>query len=366
MPESKRVFIAATRQNDGKTMVSMGLFNAFQKRFGSVGYMKPVGQQYKIINGKKIDKDAVLFHQVYGLHDSMEWMSPIAVPKGFTENYILNPDRDRLVAKLQHAYSQIDAQNDFVLIEGTGHAGVGSVFDMSNADVAKLLNSKVIIVSLGGIGKAIDEILLNKASFDQRGVEVLGVVINKVHPDKYDRVTEITRKGLARHGIRILGCIPYEPCLTRPTMADLSEELEATIMSGEEGFGRHVGNFVIGDILPHEALDKFSGDTLLICPANREGLVMTALCGNLVEDKGPSQEVSAIIFTGGIQPHPKIMKLLQSAKMPVMMVSEDSFSVATRINRMLNKLHADETEKIEKIQQLIEAYIDVDALCQEL
>ena len=110
--QSKRIFIAATRQNDGKTMVSMGLFHAFQKRFGSVGYMKPVGQQYKIINGKKIDKDAVLFHQVYGLHDSMEWMSPIAVPKGFTEDYILNPDRERLVAKLQHAYGKIANQNE--------------------------------------------------------------------------------------------------------------------------------------------------------------------------------------------------------------------------------------------------------------
>ncbi len=93
---------------------------------------------------------------------------------------------------------------------------------------------------------------------------------------------------------------------------------------------------------------------------------MTALCGTLVEDNAASQEVSAIIFTGGIQPHPKIMRLLQAAKMPVMMVQEDSFSVATRINRMLNKLHADETEKIEKIQELIETHIDVDALCLEL
>lgn len=362
--DHKRVFVAATRQNDGKTMVSMGLFHAFQKRYGSVGYMKPVGQQYKVIDGKKIDKDAVLFHQVYGLHDSMAWMSPIAVPKGFTENYILNPDRDRLVTKLQQAYTNISDKNDFVLIEGTGHAGVGSVFDMSNADVANLLGAKVIIVSLGGIGKAIDEILLNKASFDQRGVEVVGVVINKVQPDKYERVTEITRKGLARHGIKVLGCIPYEPFLTRPTVGDLCDELDATMMSGEEGRGRHVGHFVIGDILPHEALDHFSGDTLLICPANREGLIMTALCGSLVE--GASQEVSTIVFTGGIQPHPKIMTLLQAAKMPVMMVSEDSFSVATKINRMLNKLHADETEKIEKIQHLIESYVDVDGLCREL
>ncbi|NBV84081.1 hypothetical protein EBR57_08180, partial [bacterium] len=54
----KKVFVAATRQNDGKTMVSLGLFNAFQKRFKDVAYMKPVGQQYRVVDGKKIDKDA--------------------------------------------------------------------------------------------------------------------------------------------------------------------------------------------------------------------------------------------------------------------------------------------------------------------
>lgn len=364
--QTKRIFVAATRQNDGKTMVSLGLFHAFQKRYGAVGYMKPVGQQYKVINGKKIDKDAVLFHQVYGLEDAMAWMSPIAVPRGFTEDYIRHPDRTRLEDKLKTAYAHLSAQNDFVLIEGTGHAGVGSVFDMSNADVAKLLDTKVVLVSLGGVGKAIDEILLNKASFDQRGVTVLGVVINKIHPDKYDKIVEVTRQGLARHGIPVLGCIPYEPILTRPTLGDLCDELEAVVMSGEERLGDYIGHFVIGDMLPHEALDQFGSDSLLICPANNEGLVMTALCGRLLDTGTSTRDVSAIVFTGGIQPHPKIMQVLRLANMPVMMVQEDAFSVATRINRMLNKLHADETQKIEKIQELIETYIDVDGICQYL
>ena len=33
MPNPKRLFVAATRQNDGKTMVSLGLYHAFQKHF---------------------------------------------------------------------------------------------------------------------------------------------------------------------------------------------------------------------------------------------------------------------------------------------------------------------------------------------
>jgi len=41
-----RVFIAATRQNDGKTTTSLGLLSALQKRLQKVGYIKPVGQRF--------------------------------------------------------------------------------------------------------------------------------------------------------------------------------------------------------------------------------------------------------------------------------------------------------------------------------
>jgi dethiobiotin synthetase len=79
---------------------------------------------------------------------------------------------------------------------------VGSVIDCSNADVAALLGSQAIIISGGGIGRAIDEIMLNKALFDLCKVPVLGVIINKVLPDKLDKIKSIVGKGLERKGIR--------------------------------------------------------------------------------------------------------------------------------------------------------------------
>ena len=39
-----------------------------------------------------------------------------------------------------------------VVYEGTGHPGVGSVVDLSNAEVARQLESEVILVLEGGIG----------------------------------------------------------------------------------------------------------------------------------------------------------------------------------------------------------------------
>jgi BioD-like phosphotransacetylase family protein len=55
-----RVFIAATRQNDGKTTTSLGLIAALQKHFPRIGYIKPVGQRFVEIEEQKIDEDSVL------------------------------------------------------------------------------------------------------------------------------------------------------------------------------------------------------------------------------------------------------------------------------------------------------------------
>jgi len=365
MNTPKKVFVAATRQNDGKTMVSLGLFQAFKKRYDRVGYMKPVGQQYRLVEGQKIDKDAVLFGNVYQLHDRRMDMSPIAVSRGFTESFIDQPDTHWIGDQIDDALRRLQADKSLILFEGTGHAGVGSVFDMSNADVAQRVGAKVVLVAPGGIGKCIDEIMLNKACFDMRGVSLAGVIINKVEPDKYDKISEYVHRGLSRHGIPVLGVIPFVKLLIRPTVAELYEEFGAELLSGHANLNQSVGHFVIGDMRPHDALDYFRGDTLLICPANREELVMTALCSSILDPDG-SHDVAAIVFTSGIRPHEKMMDLIRSSRIPMMMVQEDSFSVATKINRMLFKIHAEESQKIEKIQSLIEDHVDVDRLCQQL
>src|SRR5215210_4728597 len=208
-----RVFVAATQQNDGKTTTALGLFAALKKRLGRIGFIKPVGQRFVEVDGKRIDEDSVLIDRTFGGHTPLEDMSPIAVEPDFTRKYIRQSNSDFLTRRIQNSFDRAAWEKEFVIIEGTGHAGVGSVFDLSNARVAKLLNSKVLLVTKGGIGRAIDEVALNKALFDKEGVEIIGVVLNKVLPGKTERIEEFTRAGLKRLGIDLLGVIPLEPVL---------------------------------------------------------------------------------------------------------------------------------------------------------
>src|ERR1700748_565237 len=213
-----RGFIAATRQNDGKTTTSLGLIAALQKNFPRVGYIKPVGQRFVEIEEQKIDEGSILMDSVYRLNCPLVDMSPIAVEPDFTRKYLQAANNEALVKKIQKAFDRVAWEKDFVLCEGSGHAGVGSVFDLSNARVAKILGAKVIIVSQGGIGKPIDEIALNQALFEKEGVEIIGVILNKVMGEKVEYITDFARRGLKRKGLELLGVIPHQRVLSSPTI----------------------------------------------------------------------------------------------------------------------------------------------------
>src|SRR6202451_2393307 len=226
-----RVFIAATRQNDGKTTVSLGLIAALQKRFPRVGYIKPVGQRFVEIEDEKIDEDTVLMDAVYRLDCPLVDMSPIAVAPDFTRTSLVAANNDALVKKIQKAFDRVSWERDFVLCEGSGHAGVGSVFDLSNARVAKILGAKVIIVSQGGIGKPIYQIAVNQALCEKEKVEIIGVILNKVLGEKMEFITEFARRGLKRKGLELLGVIPHQQVLSNPTIDLIREELGATMLN---------------------------------------------------------------------------------------------------------------------------------------
>lgn len=361
MADEMKVYIGATRQNDGKTIVCLGLVKAFIKRLKKVGYIKPVGQQFRVIDDKKIDKDAILMQSCYKFKENLKDMSPIAVPKGFTENYILHENREELKKSVVEAYKRVSVGKKMVVIEGTGHAGVGSVFDMSNAEVAKLLGASVILVSCGGVGRPIDEIMLNKPTFDVLGINILGVIVNKIYPEKYKKISGFVKKGLKRKGIEVLGIIPHSTILSSPTLAELLDDINGELLSGRENLDNTVNKIVVGAMAPHEALDYFGPGTLLITPGNREDIILAAMSGSL---PGTTKTfcVSGIVLTCGVIPHKNVLHLMKEVPIPVIAVEDDTFTAASKINSFIVKIKPGETKKINATEQLIEKYVDVDRI----
>jgi BioD-like phosphotransacetylase family protein len=358
-----RVFIAATRQNDGKTTTSLGLIAALQPFFPRVGYIKPVGQRFIEIEEQKIDEDTVLMDAVYRLNTPLVDMSPIAVEPDFTRKYLLAANNEALIKKIQKAFDRVAWEKDFVLCEGSGHAGVGSVFDLSNARVAKLLDAKVIIVSQGGIGKPIDEIALNQALFEKEGVEIIGVILNKVIGEKVDYVSDFARRGLKRKGLELLGVLPYKQILNNPSIELIREELHAELLNPTANLGSLVDDVVVGAMSAQNAIKFFAPGTLLITPGDREDMVLAA-CASLENRDGP--KMAGIVLTGGLRPSQKILDLIHFSNAPFMLAKDDSYQVASKVNNLIVKTRPSDSEKITLIRDIVAKNINVKRIIEAL
>lgn len=362
---TKRIFIAATMQNDGKTTISLGLIHAFRKQFKNIGFIKPVGQRYLIEEGYKVDEDSVLINKVCGIGCNLSDMSPIAVERGFTERYISRPNQKKLTEKIKKSFSIVAKNSDLVIVEGTGHAGVGSVFDLSNVSVARLLRSDVILITGGGIGRPIDEIMLNKALFDKEGVKLTGVIINKVLPDKYNKINRLVRLGLERKGIKVLGVIPYKKTLSIPSLEQLREELGADILWGEKYLDNLADNIIVAAMEPFDVLNYLKDRVLVITPGDREDVVMTILSSQVVGGK-KDFDIVGIILTGGIPPHKEVMRVITRTNIPVLFSKEDTYRVAARVHDRIIKIRPEDQAKVDLAIALTKEYIDLDSIIKAL
>jgi BioD-like phosphotransacetylase family protein len=357
-----RVFIAATRQNEGKTTISLGLLAALQQFYPRIGYIKPVGQRFVEIEEQKIDEDTVLMDQVYRLNCPLVDMSPIAVEPDFTRKYLQHSNNEALVKKIVKGFDRVAWEKDFVLCEGSGHAGVGSVFDLSNAQVAKIVGAKVVIVSQGGIGKPIDEVYLNQAVFEREGVEVIGVILNKVTDDKLDYITEFARRGLKRKGLELLGVLPLRPILSRPTFGAIQEELHARQINTWNGSNNLVENVFIGAKSVQNTVGHFKSGTLVITPGDRDDIIEAAA----VTAHEPGRQLAGMVLTEKLTPTNGLLRVVQNAAFPVLVSDEDSYEVTSRVHNIIVKTRAADTEKISVIRDLIAAHVDVNKILRAL
>jgi BioD-like phosphotransacetylase family protein len=355
-----RIFVAATRQDDGKTTTSVGLFAALQQRFPRIGYIKPVGQRFVDVEGAKIDEDTVLINDTYRVNTPIRSMSPIAVEPDFTRRYLSGNFRQQLHDRVRTAFDEVAWEKDFIIIEGTGHAGVGSVFDLSNATVANLVQSKVIIVSRGGIGRPIDEISLNLALFEKQGVEVIGAIINKVVPDKMEMLREYATVGLARLGLPLLGMIPLHTELYKPTVNQACVQLRGEFIAGAQHKRRRIARTGIGAMSSRHADRLLQPGTLIITPGDREDLILMIL-NEEVQGRG---HLAGVVLTDGILPHDTVMDLIRQREIPFISTNADVSAAATAIARMTVKTEVGDKDKIGVIQSLIHEHVQVDRIVE--
>lgn len=360
---TRRIFVAATRQNDGKTTTSLGLFGALHSLGHKVSYIKPVAQRIvEVENGVEVDEDTFLLNSVYDVKIPIAAMSPVAVDSAFTRRYLDDPETlsPRIADTICRAFDRAAYEKDIIIVEGSGHAGVGSVFNASNADNARLLGSKVIIVSSGGIGKPVDEIAMNKALFDDRGVECIGVILNKVLPEKMPDIRKYVSRALNRLGVPLLGLLPLENTLSSPNLSQIVFEIGGRwIVPLVKGRSQRAEHIIVGAMSAQHIFDYIRENTLIIAPGDREDLLFTLIAG-----AGTSgvPKISGIILSNGLFPAPRLISMLEQVGIPVVATDRECFESARRISRMIVKTQPGDADKVSTIEALIRKNVDLDRI----
>src|SRR5512141_174653 len=112
---AKKLFIAATGQNCGKTTMSVSLFHLARRKYDRVGFIKPIGPKIEMYGDMMVDMDAVLMAKTYNMEGDIALMNPVPLHKNFTRDYLSGKMSCRdLKQKIVDAVAALEKKCDFL------------------------------------------------------------------------------------------------------------------------------------------------------------------------------------------------------------------------------------------------------------
>lgn len=355
---AKKIFVAATGQNSGKTTTSISLLHLARKKYRRIGFIKPLGPKPITCNGLTVDKDAALIAQVFGLTRDIGYMSPVVVYPDTTKKIV---DGEVQPGHLQeiilHACAELEKKCDFLIIEGSGHPGVGSIMRLSNARIARLLDASVLMVTGGGLGNVVDNVAMNLALFEKEGVKVKALLANKLDPGKKVRVFDYLQRALADEPFEVLSGFEYHPVLADPTLRRISKLLDLPLHGNRRDIGRIIHNVQIGAASTQRVTELLKPSSLLLVTSSRDELLVTL--ANLYQMPEYRHKIAGLIIPGLAPVSGITQKILDRSKIPYMRTEVQTTAELYKIiTEDVSKITGEDKEKLDLIRELAEKELD--------
>ena len=361
----KSIYVAATSQHVGKTTSTLGLVSAFRNRGINVGYCKPVGQQYVLHNGLNVDKDVILFADLLGFEVDPDLHSPVILGSGATSEYLENPSNYNYEKDILFATNELKNRHDLVIFEGTGHPGVGSVVEMSNADVAKLNGSGLIMVAEGGIGNTIDMLSMCLEKFYRLDVPIIGVILNKVIEEKRAKVAHYVSKWLDKHNIPLIGILPFDKSMSYPNLHIIAESVKGKVEYNKDRLFNTVEGILAGSLISYEELKRKVSNTLLVVGATRLDLAIDDT-KKIMETNGWTEApFSGIISTGYGEYNAESIEFIEKFKIPIVRTMLETYPAVLKISRIEVKINLETPWKVQRAVDMIENNVNLDFILKK-
>ncbi len=325
----------------------MALGSKFQKDGYRIGYMKPVGTLPRELDHQMGDEDAFFVQDALGLSQDLELVTPVLITpemrnQAFTQGC---PD---LLSKIVSAYSTLSREVDIMLVCGSGsflHAG--KYCNVAGLDVAQSLGTKVILIDRFMKEFYYDYIISAK---DLLGPEMIGAIFNCIPENRMQEIHNLIEPLLNRRGIDLLGALPEDHLLNAIRVGDLAQRLGGKIISLPGKQDIIVENFLIGTMQVENFMTHFKKrkNSAVLVGGDRSDLQLVAL-----EGKCP-----CLILTGNLYPNDIILSRSEVLGVPIMVVRDDTYTVAKKMENILESSKLRDTSKISHGIELVNSILD--------
>ncbi len=347
------LLVTSTAEGTGKTAITVALASLAQEAGSDVGYMKPKGTRLESTVGKTRDEDPMLARKVLGLDAEMHELEPVVYSPTLVQEAIQSPESGAELADLlTEAFDALAAGGDHMFLEGGSRHTTGGVVDLTDKDVAELLDADVLLVSRYDEPRDLDDVL---AASEAIGDRLTGVLFNDVAGADLDELTEEVMPFLDGRGIRSIGAIPHDEQLAGVTVAELADSLGADLVTDAAPTDGRIERFAVGAMGSGSALAQFrrARSSAVITGGDRSDIQTTAL-------EAPG--VACLILTGGYRPSQAVVGKAARREVPVLLVQSDTRGTIDRVEETLRSGRAQRVETIERMAGLLREAVGVDEL----
>jgi BioD-like phosphotransacetylase family protein len=347
------LLVTSTADGTGKTAISIALAHSAQEKGASVGYMKPKGTRLESAVGKTRDEDPMLARELLDLDAAMHELEPVVYSPTFVREAILGrEDPAALRERIADSFEALSADRDVMVVEGGGRLWTGGIVDLTDADVAELLDAEVVLVSSYDDPMDLDDVL---AAADRVGERLAGVLFNPVRGADFDALTEDVAPFLEGRGIETLGALPFDETLAGVSVADLAEGIGADLVTSDAPTDGLIERFSVGAMGSGSALEPLrrTRNAALITGGDRSDIQTTALEASGVE---------CLVLTGGYRPSKTVVGKAEDRGVPLLSVQTDTRTTIDRVEESLQSDRIRDPEAVVRMGELLSEGVDVDAL----
>lgn len=369
---AKALYIAPTSLGTGLTSVCLGLLRALEREGVSVGFYKPFSQT---INRGEARHNQGQDASVNFVRACSHLTPPDPIPLKEAQKLLNQGKADLLMERVIGEYQKVARDVDVVIVEGLVPELSQAYIAQLNVEVARNLQSEVILVSKPAAGcsaRDIDEDIefASRRFTVSYGVDVIAVVLNKVgepvksglslHPAPLRVKPETDYRTECRvfreQRLRLLAQVLWDPDLLAPRVSDIVRELDMQIVHKGQMLVRRVRRISVCAQTLRNMTHTLSAGTLIVTPGDREEIILATALAAL-----NGVPMAGLILTGGLSPDPRIAELCRQALrtgLPVLTTDTNTYDTADRLANLSTAIPVDDPDRIDKAMEMMATRID--------